>query len=64
MQEFDISISKTGRVRVHLKGVKGKGCRDVTEWLESIVGPAQEVELTAEHYEPDVPVRIDQQQQA
>ncbi len=59
MQELEITITREGKVRVHLHGVKGKHCVDVAEWLATAIGPVQSTELTHEHYEPAPEVRLD-----
>ena len=60
--EVEITISKTGEVRAHIKGAKGKGCVAYSKWLCEIVGKIKEQQMTSEHYEPDVKARIDLQQ--
>ncbi|MGD0077687.1 MAG: DUF2997 domain-containing protein [Sedimentisphaerales bacterium] len=57
--EVEITISKTGEVRVHIKGVKGKGCLEYAEWLKNVVGKVKDQKLTSEYYEPDAKSRID-----
>lgn len=59
-QEFEITIDTEGRVRVHMRGVKGKHCTDYAKWLAGLLGPMASLEHTAEHYEPEGQVRIDQ----
>lgn len=61
-QEFEITISAEGLVRVHMRGVKGKHCMDYTKWLASILGPVTSTEMTSEHYEPEGEVRLDLRQ--
>jgi len=56
--DLEIEIDKHGKVRVHIKGVKGKGCLEYAQLLAGIVGKEEGKELTAEYYEPDVPVQI------
>ncbi|MFH1372041.1 MAG: DUF2997 domain-containing protein [Planctomycetota bacterium] len=56
--EVEITISKTGEVKVHVKGVKGKGCLEYAEWLSKIVGKVKDQKLTSEYYEPEVKTRI------
>jgi hypothetical protein len=60
--EVEISISKTGDVRVHIKGAKGKACLTYAEWLTKVVGKVKDKQLTSEYYEPEVKARIDMQQ--
>ncbi len=57
--EFEIVISKTGKVTVEVKGVKGPRCLEYAEVIKEIVGREDERRLTADNYAPDVEVRID-----
>jgi hypothetical protein len=61
--EVEITISKSGEVKAHVKGAKGKACLDYAKWLQQIVGKVKSRTLTSEHYEPDVKSRIDVRQQ-
>ena len=61
--EVEITISKTGEVKVHVKGVKGKGCLEYAEWLSRVVGKVKDSKLTSEYYEPEVKTRINLHQQ-
>ncbi len=38
VQEIEITINKNGQVEVHVRGVKGKACLDLTQELEKILG--------------------------
>jgi hypothetical protein len=51
--EFELEIRKNGEVKVHIKGVKGKRCIDYVKFLQEVVGPVKEQNLTHEYYEPD-----------
>ena len=57
--DVEITISKNGEVKVHVKGVKGKGCLKYAEWLAEVVGKVKERQLTSEYYEPDTKVKIE-----
>jgi hypothetical protein len=57
--EVEITISKSGEVRVHVKGVKGKGCLEYAAWLAEVVGKVKDRQLTSEYYEPDTKARIE-----
>ncbi len=61
--EVEITISKTGEVKVHIKGVKGRACLEYAEWLSNIVGKVKDQKLTSEYYEPEVKSRINLHQQ-
>ncbi|MHB9070277.1 MAG: DUF2997 domain-containing protein [Sedimentisphaerales bacterium] len=60
--EVEITISKTGEVKAHIKGAKGKTCLLYSKWLAEIVGKVKSEQLTSEHYEPDVKTRINIEQ--
>lgn len=51
MQELEITIDKTGRVQVAVRGIHGEGCLALTKNIENAVGAVQEREYTAEYYE-------------
>lgn len=57
--ELDITIDKTGKVQVHIQGIKGKKCLDIAKMLEEMVGKIQETSHTSEFYEPEGNVGID-----
>jgi hypothetical protein len=57
--EVEITISKSGEVKVHVKGVKGKRCLEYAEWLAEVVGKVKGRQLTSEYYEPDTKARIE-----
>ncbi len=61
--EVEIVISKTGQVKVHVKGVKGKGCLEYAQWLSKVVGKISDQKLTSEYYEPEVKSKINLHQQ-
>ncbi len=61
--EVEISISKEGKVRVHVKGAKGKACLEYAKWLAEIVGKMESQQLTSEYYEPEAKSRIDLHQE-
>lgn len=57
--ELEIEIGKDGKVRVKTAGAKGKSCLEYIRLVEQIVGKSLSQELTAEYYEPDSKVQID-----
>ena len=61
--EVEITISKTGEVKVHVKGAKGKACLEYAEWLSRVVGKVKDQKLTSEYYEPEIKSRINLHQQ-
>jgi hypothetical protein len=60
--EVEITISKNGEVKVHIKGVKGKGCLAYSKWLTEVIGKVKDEQLTSEYYEPEIKARIDLEQ--
>ena len=61
--EVEITISKTGEVKVHVKGVKGRGCLEYAKWLTEIVGKVKDQKMTSEYYEPEVKAKINLREQ-
>ncbi len=51
--DIEITIGKDGKVKVHVKGAKGKACLEYAKWLESIIGRVDEQKLTSEYYEEE-----------
>lgn len=53
VQEVNVTIGKDGKVEIHLQGVKGPACLDITRELEKALG-GQIIsrEMTAEAIEP------------
>ena len=60
--EVEITISKSGQVRVHVKGAKGKACLEYAKWLTHVIGKVKSQQATSEMYEPEVKSRINLQQ--
>ena len=64
MHELEITVQQDGRVKVHIQGAKGASCDEYVKLLEEILNSSTEdLERTAEFYEPPVDVEIDVQQQ-
>jgi hypothetical protein len=61
--DVEIEISPQGKVRVHVKGAKGKICMEYAAWLARIVGKVEEQTQTSEFYEPEVKTRLDLHQE-
>ena len=57
--EVEITISRTGEVKVHVKGAKGKACLEYAKWLTKVIGKVKDQQLTSEYYEPETKARID-----
>lgn len=53
-----IEIKPNGEVHAEIRGVKGPGCLKYAKLLEQIVGNVSAQELTAEYYEPDESVSL------
>jgi hypothetical protein len=60
--DVEITISKTGEVRVHIKGAKGKSCMAYSKWLAEVIGKVKAEQLTSEYYEPETKARINLEQ--
>jgi hypothetical protein len=49
VQEVEVTIGKNGKVEVHVRGVQGKGCLEITRALEAALGGEVELcEMTPE----------------
>jgi hypothetical protein len=60
--DVEIEILKSGEVKVHIKGAKGKSCLTYAKWLTELIGNVKDQQLTSEYYEPEVKARIDLEQ--
>lgn len=56
--EFDITITRTGKVKVHVKGVKGQRCIEMADLIRELVGREDERQLTSDYYGQEGKVRI------
>lgn len=56
-QEIEIVVEPDGTATVHVKGVKGKGCTDLTAELEKALGKVSARKATEEAREAPVQVR-------
>ncbi len=55
--ELEIEIDPTGKVRVTVKGAKGKKCLEYVNLFEEILGgKVEEQQLTSEYYEQPVEI--------
>ena len=61
-RDVEISISKSGEVKVHIKGMKGKACLNIGAFLAEAVGKVKSQQLTSEFYEPEEKAGIDLQE--
>jgi len=60
--DVEISITKTGEVKVHIEGAKGKACLEYAKWLTKVIGKVKDQQMTREYYEPETKSRINLQQ--
>jgi hypothetical protein len=60
MQELEITIDKSGKVQVAVRGVQGEGCLALTKNIENAVGTVEERGFTAEYYGQPVNVSDNQ----
>lgn len=58
IREYEITISPTGEVELHIEGFKGKGCLEVVKFFESVIGQTQDVRHTSAFHEPDEDVHF------
>jgi hypothetical protein len=62
LQEIEITINKNGQVEVHVRGVKGEACLDITRPVEEALGGEIILrEMTPEASEPPDQAIDDQQ---
>jgi hypothetical protein len=57
--DVEITISRNGDVKVHVKGAKGKACMEYAKWLTRVIGRVKDQQMTSEFYEPETRTRID-----
>jgi hypothetical protein len=57
--DVEIVIARTGEVKVHVQGAKGKACLEYAQWLTKVIGKVKDQQMTSEFYEPEVKARID-----
>lgn len=58
MEEIIVDISPEGEVKISVKGVKGKSCKDLTKALEAALGDVKESKTTREYTENVQQTRI------
>lgn len=56
-RDFEITIGADGNVELHVKGYKGRSCREAVKLFEQIVGEVKSQRETSEFYEPEEQVR-------
>lgn len=50
---IEIKIDENGEVTLHVQGVTGMQCKDITAQLEALLGGEFETEFTPEAFEED-----------
>jgi len=50
LEKIILNIDQAGNVTVETKGVKGKGCLDVSKFIEEALGNTTEIKRTGEYY--------------
>jgi len=53
-EELEIEIDAAGQVRVHVKGMPGKGCLEYMEVFRRLLGPVSDGRPTDEYYEAEI----------
>ena len=56
--EFDITIGKDGKLKLHIKGAKGPKCLALADLVRDIIGKEDSRELTSEYYDREGDVRM------
>lgn len=52
--ELEIIIDENGEVHLDVKGIKGKGCMNIAEIIEQIIGKIRDRNNKPEYYEENV----------
>ena len=59
IEEIEVVITNDGKVEIHVRGVKGQSCLELTAPLEEVLGGVVEVrEMTAESMDTQNPLDI------
>ena len=56
--EFDITIGKDGKLKVHIKGAKGAKCLELADLVRDIIGKEDGRQLTSEYYDREGDMRM------
>lgn len=62
IRDYEITISPSGEVEIHMDGFKGKGCLEAVRFFESLIGEAREIRNTSAFFEPDETVHFRNEQ--
>jgi hypothetical protein len=49
MKTITVTIAPDGKVTVHVQGVPGKTCTDITKAMETALGTVESIVLTSEY---------------
>lgn len=52
MEKIKVTVKKDGSIEYQVQGVKGKGCKDVSKFIDSL-GKVKETKNTAEYSQTD-----------
>lgn len=53
-QEIEIQISPDGEISLHVKGLSGEACMDLTKALEAQLGEVVDRQKTSEYYQQEI----------
>ncbi|MEW5872052.1 MAG: DUF2997 domain-containing protein [Chloroflexota bacterium] len=63
IEEIEVTIDQDGQVHIHVSGVKGEACLELTQALEAALGgEVEERQMTSEALEP-APNRVQTRRQ-
>lgn len=60
---YELTISSTGEVEIHVDGFKGKGCLEAIKLFEQMVGETKDLRHTSGFYEPEEDVHLHAERQ-
>ena len=58
MEKIKVIIKKDGSLEYEVKGVKGKGCMDLTKFIDKLSGKILENTKTSEYHEREDPSKV------
>ncbi|MBU0552278.1 DUF2997 domain-containing protein [Myxococcota bacterium] len=53
-QEIEIQISPDGEISLHVKGLSGEACLELTQALEAQLGEVVDRQKTSEYYQQEI----------
>lgn len=51
-EEIEIEIDHTGKVKLHIIGIKGKTCVQKAQEIAQLIGRIEDMNFTTEYYQP------------